>query len=183
MGWLRWFVSTVVLPFAIAGLVVALLLCALVLIVKPAHGAEAVTGNYEYVPPERALRWSDAGWKPRHTSFAIVDLLSRYYDSKQTLACLSLYPKCHEGGPMISGVYGDNPSANQLYKWSAAMWAINQFVAYQLDPPWRDAWQWIRIVDSLATLHHNHGVLDRVGAPKPDFPAGLMVLVVVPFLF
>lgn len=179
MRCLLYFVENYVLPLLWALLAVALILCLIVIAVKPAHGAEAG----EYTPPEWHPRWSGADWRPRHTSAAITELLARYYDAQQTRACLTVYPACYENGMMGTG--GKNPSASRLYQYGLIIWGIDQFVAYQLDAPFRDIWQWLRIAEVGITIKRNHDVHEKFGdaLPKPEFPAGLLVLIVVPFFF
>jgi hypothetical protein len=76
--------------------------------------------------------------------------------AKQTVACMKL-PACYETGVLATAIYGNRPTANEIYKFNALIalgaWALNY---YAFDSHDREFAQWAFIGVGLYDVYHNH---------------------------
>ena len=127
---------------------------------------------------EAQLRdWGTGGWQPRNTGLALMSFGARYYDAKIAKECLSVSPYCREVGPIANVMYGERPNANEIYKFQSLMFAIEQFIAYKISPPFRETWQIVLIVNEIRVINDNKLVADgmrnsgiSVERPNPRVP-------------
>jgi hypothetical protein len=166
MGWLLKFVSNIVLPAAAALLVVALVLCAIVLVVQPAHGAEGgASGGAQWNPPEAKLRdWGTAKWTTENTMLQAAVTGLALVAAEQTVQCMRL-EFCYEKGVLSSALYGERQTVNEVWKFAAlrslGLWALSY---YGFDNPERVYGQWVMLAVGGLDIRHNQ----REGLP-PDW--------------
>jgi len=120
----------------------------------------------DWTPPEAKLRdWGTGRWSTadtaRQTGYGVV----RLADMAQTRTIAKNPDKWKEVGPVVVALYGNHPSVAEAHKVNLLAFLGVWFVAYQLDPPARAAWQYVHIGAETWVVNENR----KLGI-KADWP-------------